>query len=60
MKVYEKKEVPRNCSTCIYFRNYECSRADRKEDWLSFAMFGEIFGLDCPSYRLDRDINPYR
>ena len=54
MKVYEKKEVPRNCSTCLYFKNYKCGHADRKEDLLAYIMFGEMLGEDCPSYWLDQ------
>ena len=50
MKVYEKKEVPRNCSTCLYGRGWGCGHADRQKDWMKIAMFG----MHCPSYWLDQ------
>ena len=48
--VYVKKEVPENCSTCLYFTGMGCAHADRENDWLKYAMLG--FG--CPSYWLNQ------
>ena len=50
MKVYEIKEVPRNCSTCLYGTGFGCAHADRKKDFLQIALMGKY----CPSYWLDQ------
>lgn len=48
--VYEKKEVPENCSTCLYLRaiGVGCAHADRQKDHLRYVLFG-----NCPSWWLD-------
>lgn len=50
IKVIEKKEVPENCSTCLYGRGLGCGHADRKQDWMRYALLG-----NCPSYWLDQN-----
>lgn len=49
--VYEKKQIPENCSTCLYGHGGSggCAHADRQADWLKYALFG-----GCPSYWLDQ------
>lgn len=51
MEVFEKKQVPENCSTCLYGRclGAGCDHADRQGDWFKYAIFG-----GCPSYWLDQ------
>lgn len=60
--VYEKKNVPENCRTCLYgpnALNYDgkpvgrlgCAHADRQKDWMLYG----IFGGRCPSYWLDQN-----
>lgn len=50
VEVYEVKQVPENCSTCLYGRSLGCGHADRQKDWMYYGLFGR----DCPSYWLDQ------
>lgn len=49
-EVYVKKQVPENCSTCLYFMGTHCSHASRQQDWLKYG----LLGAGCPSYWLDQ------
>lgn len=60
--VTERKQIPENCSTCLYGPNavgYDgqpvrlgCGHADRQQDWMLYGL-----GLKgkCPSYWLDQN-----
>ncbi len=63
IQVIERKNVPENCSTCLYGPNSLgwdgkpsriacCGHADRQGDWMLYMM-----GLkaNCPSYWLDQN-----
>ena len=50
IEVYEKKHIPRKCSTCIYNGASGCSHFDRRYDWVKYWLFGLS---SCPSYRLN-------
>ena len=50
IEVFEKKQVPENCSTCLYGRGVYCAHADRQKDFLHYMLTGE----NCPSYWLDQ------
>lgn len=61
--VYKKKDVPENCSTCLYGPNalrcdgtpvnrIRCAHADRQDDWMVYRLF-DI--KNCPSYWLDQN-----
>lgn len=54
IKVYEVKEVPENCSTCLYGRGFGCSHAGRQKDWMLWG----IRGYGCPSFWLDQERFP--
>lgn len=60
--VYERKQIPENCSTCLYgpnavgydgksVRSFGCGHANRQGDWMKYA----IYGGDCPSYWIDHN-----
>lgn len=51
IEVYERKEIPCNCSTCLYQskNGWGCAHADRQDDALKIS----LFNLDCPSWELD-------
>lgn len=51
LEVFEIKQVPENCTTCIYGRTAGCGHANRQSDWMRFALKGE----GCPSYWLDHN-----
>lgn len=62
--VYEKKQIPENCGTCLYGPNaldyngntvkrLGCGHADRQGDFMLYMMFGASRGR-CPSYWLDQ------
>lgn len=63
MIVYEKKNVPETCATCLYGPNaigwngkpvgiIGCGCADRQSDWMLYR-----WGIKsvCPSYWLDQN-----
>ncbi len=50
IRVIATKDVPRDCSTCLYGRTGGCANADRRKDWLRYALF-----RGCPSYWLDHN-----
>ena len=50
IECYDKKQVPENCSTCLYGTVFGCSNANRQKDWMKY----EIIGMGCPSYWLDQ------
>lgn len=51
--VYEIKQVPENCTTCLFGNTnsffFSCSCADRQHDYLYYKIHG-----NCPSYWLDQ------
>lgn len=60
--VYEKKQVPENCSTCLYGPNalrYDgkpvgrigCGNANMQNGWMRYAMLG----VGCAHYWLDQN-----
>ena len=54
MEVYEKKQIPVNCATCLYFVGTHCGHADRKDDWARYALMGVLTGhTTCPDYYLN-------
>lgn len=53
MLVIEKKDVPEDCTTCLYYRFYGCANADRQKDWMHYRVWK---GLEqCPSWWLDQN-----
>lgn len=53
MLVVEKRDVPEDCTTCLYGRPYGCANADRQKDWRRYRMW-ENLGK-CPSWYLDHN-----
>lgn len=48
MLVIEKKDVPEDCTTCLYCRFNGCANADRQKDWMHYRVWK---GLEqCPSW----------
>lgn len=53
MLVIEKKDVPEDCTTCLYCRLNGCANADRQKDWMHYRVWK---GLEqCPSWWLDQN-----
>lgn len=53
MIVIEKRDVPENCTTCLYGRPNGCAHADRQRDWMRYRVW---MGLErCPSWWLDQN-----
>lgn len=53
MLVIEKKDVPEDCTTCLYYRFNGCANADRQKDWMHYRVWK---GLEqCPSWWLDQN-----
>lgn len=62
VEVCIKKNVPENCSTCLYgpnavgwdgkpIRRLGCAHADRQKDWMHYALIKS----GCPSFWLDQN-----
>lgn len=53
MIVVEKRDVPEDCTTCLYGRPNWCAHADRQRDWMRYRVW---MGLEqCPSWWLDQN-----
>lgn len=53
MLVIEKKDVPEDCTTCLYYRFNGRANADRQKDWMHYRVWK---GLEqCPSWWLDQN-----
>lgn len=50
MLIVEKKEIPEDCTTCLYGGYYKCANANRQQDWPLYAL-GVL--VNCPSWWLD-------
>ena len=50
MEVIVRKQVPENCSTCLYWNfPHGCCHADRQKDWMVY----KLSCRRCPSWWLD-------
>ena len=48
-----EKDVPEDCTTCLYYRFNGCANADRQKDWMHYRVWK---GLEqCPSWWLDQN-----
>lgn len=53
MLVIEKRDVPEDCTTCLYYRFNGCANADRQKDWMHYRVWKDL--EHCPSWWLDQN-----
>lgn len=53
MLVIEKRDVPEDCTTCLYYRFSGCANADRQKDWTYYRVWKGL--KRCPSWWLNQN-----